>query len=187
MAAFVTLLRRGRPASNLNLGRLLPDLAPYLVILLLVLATRLVSPLQQSLSGVALTWSLDERFGGTFQPLYHPGTMLFLGFFVGALVTGRSNLIAEAMASALRRLLPVALALFVMLALSRFMVPLGDAAALVSAASGVGAAWPLIAPLIGVLGTFITPRRTSSSANSSSPLLQASRSHGVRWPRRSET
>jgi lactate permease len=78
--------------------------------------------LQQSLSGLALalTWGLDDTFRGAFQPPYHPGTMSFVGFFVGAFVTGRGGLVGEAMAAAMRRLFPVALALLVMLALSRW-------------------------------------------------------------------
>jgi lactate permease len=160
---FVILLRRRRPSPNLALRRLLPDLTPYLLILLLVLATRLIPPLQQSLGGLALAWSLDDTFRGSFQPLYHPGTMLFLGFFAGAIVTGRGGLVGESMAAALRRLFPVALALLVMLALSRLMVHSGMISTLASTASGAGPAWPLIAPLIGVLGTFITGSATASN------------------------
>lgn len=162
-AGFVILLRRRRPSSKQDLRGLLPDLTPYLLILLFVLATRLIPPLQQLLSGLELAWSLDETFRGTFQPLYHPGTMLFLGFFAGAFINGHGGLVGAALASALRRLLPVALALLVMLALSRLMVHSGMIAELASAASGAGPAWPVVAPLIGVLGTFITGSATASN------------------------
>ena len=163
VTAFVAVLRWRRPGPNPRLGRLLPDLAPYLLIFLLVLATRLLPPVQQVLGEFAISWSVDERFRGAFQPLYHPGTMLFLGFFVGALITGRGAFVGQAMAAALRRLLPVALALLIMLALSRLMVHSGMIAVLAAAAAGVGPAWPLFAPLIGVLGTFITGSATSSN------------------------
>ncbi|MBM9596033.1 L-lactate permease [Roseitranquillus sediminis] len=160
---FVLVLRRHRPSPGLSLRRLLPDLAPYLLILLLVLATRLIPPLQLMASGVVASWSFADTFSGSFQPLYHPGTMLFLGFFGAALVTGRGALIGESILAALRRLLPVAAALLVMLALSRLMVHAGMIATLASAASGIGPAWPLIAPLIGVLGTFISGSATASN------------------------
>lgn len=162
-AGFVMILRRRTTPAALNVRGLLPDLAPYLLILLFVLATRLIPPLQDSLSGLALRWSLDDTFRGTFQPLYHPGTILFAGFFTGAFVTGRGGLVGEAMGAALRRLLPVALALLVMLALSRLMVHSGMIAALASAATTVGPAWPLVAPAIGALGTFITGSATASN------------------------
>jgi len=161
--AFVVLLQRHRSGPRPALRRLLRDLLPYLIILLLVLATRLIPPVQQLLSGLSLTWTFDEIFRGAFQPLYHPGTMLFLGLFAGALIIRRGPLVSTAIAAALRRLLPVALALFIMLALSRLMVHSGMIAELASAASAAGLAWPLISPLIGVLGTFITGSATASN------------------------
>lgn len=162
-AAFVLILRRRRPSPVLNLRALMPDLAPYLFILLLVLATRLIPSLQEVLSGFALSWTFAETFRGAFQPLYHPGTILFLGLFLGALVTRRCGLVGGALAVALQRLLSVALALLIMLALSRLMVHSGMVATLAIAAAGAGPAWPLIAPFIGVLGTFITGSATASN------------------------
>lgn len=163
MVVFVMMLRRRNATSVIRLGQLLPDLAPYLFILFLVLATRLIEPLRQMLGGLTLTWGLEGRYGGTFQPLYHPGTMLLIGLFAGAVITARTGLLRESLAAALRRLLPVALALLVMLALSRLMVHSGMIEALALAAAGVGSAWPLVAPLVGVLGTFITGSATASN------------------------
>ncbi|WP_375264091.1 L-lactate permease [Palleronia sp.] len=160
---FIATLRRQNASGALNLRRLLPDLAPYLLILLVVLATRLTPQLQQALSELTLGWSLDDRFRGRFQPLYHPGTILFFGFFLGAALAGRGGLVGEALDAALRRLLPVAFALLVMLALSRFMVHSGMVAALAAAATAIGPAWPLLSPLIGALGTFITGSATASN------------------------
>ncbi|WP_227272248.1 L-lactate permease [Roseobacter weihaiensis] len=160
---FVLVLRRHRPSRALNLRALIPDLSPYLFILLFVLMTRLIPSLQGVLSGLALSWTFAETFQGAFQPLYHPGTILFLGLILGALVTQRGGLLGGALLAALRRLLSVALVLFVMLALSRLMVHSGMIGALATAAAGVGPAWPLIAPLIGVLGTFITGSATASN------------------------
>lgn len=163
LALFVLLLRRGRPASGLRPRRLLPDLAPYIIVLLTVLATRLIGPLQRSLADIALAWEIGDRFSGSFQPLYHPGTILFLGLLLGALLTQRGAIIGPAVAAALRRLLPVAAALAVMLTLSRLMVHSGMIEALAAAASETGAFWPLIAPLVGVLGTFVTGSATASN------------------------
>ena len=162
-AFFVVLLRRRSGGRQLQADRLLSDLAPYLLILLLVLATRLIAPLQQFLSGIALNWSLDGSYGGSFQPLYHPGTILLLGLFAGAVFTGRSAAIGGAFALALRRLVPVAMALLVMLAVSRLMVHSGMISILASAAAGAGPAWPFVAPIVGVLGTFITGSATASN------------------------
>ncbi|MGB0498079.1 MAG: L-lactate permease [Rubricella sp.] len=160
---FVMLWRRRHPGPLPPLAPLVRDLAPYGIILALVLLTRLVPPVQETLRGLDWAWSLDGGFAGSFQPLYHPGTILFLGFAVGAALTGRGRIIAPALAAALRRMLPVALALLVMLTLSRLMVHSGMIEALARAAAGTGNAWPLLAPFIGILGTFITGSATASN------------------------
>lgn len=145
--------------------RLLSAAAPYLVLVALILVSRLVAPLRETLQGVVWQWEVAETFRGSFQPLYHPGTMLFLGFLFGALwQRAPFKQLISAMLAAARQLGPVTIALVAMLALSRVMVhaqmidTLADAAALVA-----GRAWPLFAPLVGVLGTFVTGSATASN------------------------
>jgi lactate permease len=162
-ALFVLFLRRRGGGRAPALGPLLPDLAPYLVILALVLATRLVDPLGDALRSVALDWTLPGGFSGRFEPLYHPGSLLFLGLGLGALLTGRAWAVGPSLRAALGRLLPVAAALGVMLVLSRVMVHSGMIATLAEAAAQTGPAWPLLAPAVGVLGTFITGSATASN------------------------
>jgi len=162
-AVFIWLLLRAERGTPPDLRKLLPDLLPYLVILALVLATRLVGPLQEALRAPAIAWSLPGGFSGRFEPLYHPGTLLLLGLVVGAALTGRAGAARASVAPTLSRLLPVALALLAMLALSRVMVQGGLVTALAEAAAGLGTAWPLAAPLLGVAGTFVTGSATASN------------------------
>jgi lactate permease len=91
-------------------------------------------------------------------------TLLFLGFFLGGLLQGRSLAeLASRMVSAARRLGVVALALAAMLGLSRVLVHSGMIDALAQAAAATGALWPFLAPFIGVLGSFVTGSATSSN------------------------
>jgi lactate permease len=138
------------------------DLVPYLLIVLLVLLTRLVPPVQVALSSLWLGWEWSG-FSGGFAPLYHPGTLLAAGLVIGALLTGRGALLGPATGAALRRLASVALALLVMLALARLMVHGGLIAQLAGAAAQVGALWPLLSPFVGVLGTFVSGSATASN------------------------
>ena len=140
----------------------LADLAPYLLIVALVLLTRLIPPVQGALSSLWLGWEWSG-FSGGFAPLYHPGTLLAAGLVTGALLTGRGALLGPATGAALRRLASVALALLVMLALARLMVHGGLIAQLAGAASQAGALWPLLSPFIGVLGTFVSGSATASN------------------------
>lgn len=169
-ALFVAALRLAGRRSSPAEGRwegaaLLRASMPYAVLLALVLATRLVGPLREALQGLDWRWSLHGAFGGSVAPFYHPGTMLMLGFLLGGLVQGRRpGELGRAAASAVRRLPLVAAALVAMLALSRVMVHAGMIAALAEAAAGtLGPAWPLLAPAVGILGTFVTGSATASN------------------------
>lgn len=137
--------------------------APYLLLIVLVLITRLLPALKAPLSSVALAWSLGP-FGASMQVLYHPGTMLLASLILAALLTRVPiALLVSVMASVVRRLFPVCAALLAMLGLSRVMVHAGMIDALASSASGIGSLWPLLAPAIGALGTFVTGSATASN------------------------
>jgi lactate permease len=131
----------------------------------LVLLTRLVAPLQQLLTGVVWEWSWLGLFRGNFQPLYHPGTMLFAAFLLGAWwqrVPGSD--LKAAMGEAGRKLGLVTVALLAMLGLSRLMVHAGMITALATAVAKIaGGTWPFWAPFVGILGTFVTGSATAST------------------------
>lgn len=162
---FVAAIRQRASSSlaKLDLRSLAADLAPYLLIVLFILATRLIAPVQETLSSVTVTWNLLDHFTGSFSPLYHPGTMLWCGLLLGALVTGRLGTIGPAAGDAGRRAVSVGLALLIMLLLSRLMVQSGMIDALAQAAAQTGPAWAVLAPSVGVLGTFITGSATTSN------------------------
>src|SRR5262249_31352326 len=131
------------------------DLAPYLTILALVLATRLVPAIREPLESVVLSWRLNG-FGAEFRPLGHPGTILAVALFASALATGRGRDLAPAAGTALRRLAPVALTLVALLTMSRLMDHAGMIDALAAEARRAGALWPLLAPFVGLLGTLVS-------------------------------
>ncbi len=143
---------------------LLHAAAPYLVIVALILVSRMIPPLAMTLRDYSIAWSLPGGFSGRFEYLYHPGTMLMTGFILGALVQGRSlrDLLGAAGAAA-GRLAPVVIALFAMLAISRLMVHAGMIDTLAETAAGAGRFWPLLAPGVGALGTFVTGSATASN------------------------
>ncbi len=139
--------------------------APYLVLVGLVLLTRLVPPLRIPLQGLSWSWEVEGAFAGTMAPLYHPGTILLLGFVVGAALQGaRLSVVLGAVVDATRRLIPVAVALFAMLVIARTMIHSGMTDVLaVAAAESAGGGWPLISPFVGMLGTFVTGSATASN------------------------
>ena len=153
-----------RPAGAAR-GALLRALAPYLVLVLLVVATRAVAPLRELLAEAAFTWSLFGRYGAGTQWLSHPGTLLLAALLVGARLQGVApRAVASALADSARRLLPVTVALLAMLLLSRLMLHAGMIGALErGAVAGLGDAWPWVAPAVGALGSFVTGSATASN------------------------
>src|SRR5215475_1901485 len=164
--AFAFVLRRmqAQQAEALDARSLAWAAMPYAVLVGLILVTRLVPQIRDALRQVVLEWTLPGPFGGRIEPLYHPGTMLLAGFLFGGLLQGRALAeLAGAVAAAVRRLVPVAIALFAMLAIARLMLHAGMTEALAETATRTGQAWPLLAPSVGALGAFITGSTTASN------------------------
>jgi lactate permease len=167
--AYVAHVRsRGGARPSPGHGRhlaLLRSAAPYLVLIALILATRLADSIQRPAMALRWEWQLPGGYTGSIQPLYHPGTLLFVALIAGAVKHRASiRLLAECLSSAARRLAPAVLALVAMLALSRLMLHSGMISQLArSAERGVGEAWPVVAPLVGALGSFVTGSATSSN------------------------
>jgi lactate permease len=167
-ALFVAALRWRAPAAGpggASPAGLLRALAPYLVLVVLVVATRAVAPLREGLAEAAIGWSLFGHYRGSTQWLAHPGTLLLAALLVGARLQGLAwRALAEALAQSARRLLPVTVALLAMLLLSRLMLHAGLIGALErGAVAGLGDAWPWIAPAVGALGSFVTGSATASN------------------------
>jgi lactate permease len=138
--------------------------APYLVLVLIVLLTRLIGPLRELLQSVVLAWELPGGFVGSVQPLYHPTMLLTIAFVAGALLQRASwRRIRVAFVTATLQLGPVLLALVSMIMIARTMTASGMTDQLAMAAAGLGLAWPLFAPFVGAFGTFITGSATASN------------------------
>jgi lactate permease len=144
---------------------LLRAAAPYVVLVALVLLTRASPGVRETLGSYAWSWELEGGFSGSFRPLSHPGTLLALAFAGGALWQGVGwRYLLVVVGTTLKQLGAVTLALLAMLGLARLMVHAGMTDALaVAAASTAGGAWPLFAPFVGLLGTFVTGSATASN------------------------
>jgi lactate permease len=138
--------------------------APYLALIAVVLLTRLVPPIEDALRSVVVEWELLDTFTGTLAPLYHPGLLLTIAFFIGATVQGaRPRQIGDAVVTATRQLATVTLALVSMVTIARLMSQSGMTTELAETAARTGDGWPLISPVVGALGTFVTGSATASN------------------------
>lgn len=187
LVAFVALLRwrqRGGSTPGSAAGGLGRALAPYAVLIALVLATRALPTLKDTLAGLDWQWQIGADFGGEIAPLLHPGSLLLLALLLGCRLQGRPlAALRPALAASARRLLPVALALLAMLALSRLMLHAGMVDALqAGAVAAVGGAWPWVAPALGALGSFVTGSATASNLLFGALQAQTAESLGLPVP-----
>lgn len=149
---------------------------PYLLVAGLLVLSRLdVLPFKQWLQSVRLSWNgiLGTQINAVIEPLYLPGTIFLL---VVLLTIGlhrmNRNQVREAINASVGKLLGTAVALGSALPMVRIFInsTVNDAglssmpielAAL--AATAAGGSWPLIAPLVGGLGSFISGSATFSN------------------------
>ncbi|WP_062048407.1 L-lactate permease [Bacillus sp. JCM 19034] len=149
---------------------------PYLALGILLVLTRLeVFPFKSWLEGVVIGWSniLGTTISATFSPLYLPGT-IFLIVIVLTFILHRLNgkMILRAINESSGMLIGSAITLFSAVPMVRIFINSGvNDAGLVSmpielanqAAFYLGNSWPLVAPFIGALGSFISGSATFSN------------------------
>ncbi|GAA5157408.1 L-lactate permease [Ornithinimicrobium tianjinense] len=155
--------------------------APYVIVAVLLLATRLIVPLQDALrsENPAVTVPFENIFGSgistTWQWLYSPGTVFILTCLItyGLHRMDRQQ-IRETWTIAGKQLLGTAVALGFAVPLVRILIRSGadftesglnsmPVTLAEGAAAMAGANWPLISPFIGALGAFVAGSNTVSN------------------------
>lgn len=180
--AVVAVRGRARKSANrVDRSELLRAAGPYASLVVLVLVTRLVPAIRDPLFDVIGHWELFGSFSGSIRPLYHPGVLLSIAFLLGALAQQADRAdVRHAVEATSRMLAPVTIALFGMVVIARTMSQAGMTDELANAAAGIGGAWPLLAPAVGALGTFVTGSATASNVLFTD--LQASTAAAVARP-----
>lgn len=148
--------------------------APYLLLVALLLITRLVSPLREWLASITL--SADDIFStgivATWQPLYSPGT-IFLIVAAATVVLHRVPMTKVRTAAGRTSTAVVGLAITLGTSVPLVRVFLNsdvNAADLLAmpvelanaGAAALGTFWPLFAPAVGALGSFVSGSATFS-------------------------
>lgn len=151
--------------------------APYAVMAGLLVATRVITPLQEFLTGLAIPFEniLGTEITTSVQPFYLPGFVLILAsLFAYAVHRMNRREIAETFKVSGRQLAGTAAALLFAVPLVRVLIQSGPAlneSGLSSmpvtlaegAATITGSSWPVIAPWIGALGAFVGGSNTVSN------------------------
>lgn len=165
---------------------------PYVLVAGLLVLTRLeVLPLKGWLQSVRIAWVgiLGTEIGAVVEPLYLPGTVFLLVVLATVWLHGMQGAqLKGAFRESAVTLVGTTIALGAALPMVRIFINSGvNGAGLASmpielaalAAAGAGQAWPLIAPLIGGLGSFISGSATFSNMMFSLFQVSAAEQVGV--------
>lgn len=157
-------------------------LSPYLVLIALIVVALLINPVNQLLNGVQLGFAFPRLETGLglvvegsdpyrqFAPLTHPGTFLLLAaifayFLFRSKGEIRSGRITGILVDTIRTSIPSAVALFALIPLAKVMEGSGQTQVLAQGIALVapGMVYAFLAPLVGVLGSFMTSSNLSSN------------------------
>ncbi|MFF0943867.1 L-lactate permease [Kocuria sp. CPCC 205300] len=151
--------------------------APYALMAGLLVATRVITPLKEFLTGLAIPFGniLGTEISTSVQPFYLPGFVLILASLFAYLVHRMSSReIARTIRVSAGQLAGTAAALLFAVPLVRVLIQSGPAlnesglssmpVTLAEGAAAIsGSTWPLIAPWIGALGAFVAGSNTISN------------------------
>lgn len=115
--------------------------------------TRISLPINASLVSYTISW------------LTHAGILLFIGTFIGGLIQGaKVRELFEVLWNTVKQLKTTFVTVICLVGLSTIMDTAGMISVIASAlAAATGSLYPLFAPVIGCLGTFVTGSDTSSN------------------------
>ena len=155
-------------------------LLPYLLLVVLVTAAELYTPLHEFLNSVVIRirfpelrtaygWITEAGTGRTISVFGHPGALLAYTSIISYLLyryTGhyREGVLQRITTNTLRSAVPSSIGIASLVGMALIMDHSGMTYLLAEGLSrSVGAAFPLVSPLIGVLGAFMTGSNTNSN------------------------
>ena len=154
--------------GSLSLAAQLKAWSPYIALLVLVLASRMIEPVNALLAKATTSHTLYDGPGGKplqVSWLLTPGTLALIAGLIGSRIQGASfATVARLSGKTLRQMSKSVITIVCIVALAKVLGYSGmtDTMA-VSLAALAGTAYPLVSPVLGLLGTFITGSDTSAN------------------------
>ncbi|MDR1640527.1 MAG: L-lactate permease [Clostridiales bacterium] len=174
IAAFLALIataklvgaKPGEPAKGVNAAKALKAASPYIIVMALALAASFWLKFLKS-DPFLLRFRFYSGEGGTeqtFAYLSNPGTIFLVAGIAGSLIYGaKPQDMAQALAKTAKQVSRSAIAVATLMMSARIMAHSGMISSLANLMSGAGMAFPILSPVVGALGTFVTGSDTSSN------------------------
>ncbi|HIU04067.1 MAG TPA: L-lactate permease [Candidatus Coprousia avicola] len=156
------------PAAPLTLGAALRAWSCFILIFLLLLGTsKLVSPVNAALAPLSTTltvYSGPNPGSLSFSWVNTPGVLIMVAALVGGAIQGaRPRVMGEVLVATVKQMLPTVATMLAVLGCAKVMGYAGMISSISAFCIAVaGGLYPLLAPWIGAVGTFVTGSGTSS-------------------------
>lgn len=157
----------------------------FILIFVLLLATSKLVPslnawLAQFSSSVTI-FSGSDPSTVTFTWINTPGVWIFIAAFIGGLIQGAApRVMCEVLAATVKQMMPTVITMLAVLGCAKVMGYAGMISAVSSFCIAVtGSLFPLMAPVIGAVGAFVTGSGTSSGLLFGSVQQQAAEALGM--------
>ncbi|SBW06455.1 L-lactate transport [uncultured delta proteobacterium] len=154
--------------ARLDLAAQLKAWSPYIVLLILVLASRMIGPVNALLAKATSLHAIYDGPGGkplAVAWLLTPGTLVLIAALIGGRIQGASfGAILRLSGKTARQMGKSVITIVCIVALAKMLGYSGMVNTVAVALADVaGTFYPLVAPVLGMLGTFITGSDTSSN------------------------
>lgn len=153
-------------AKSVDLKQALVAVAPFLFIFVFLLGTsKMVPPINQFLSQFSSTvYFVNDESATTFSWINTPGVWIFISAILGGLIQKASfETFKNVFVSTLKQMSGSIMVMISVLAAAKIMIYSGMISDIAKFAIGaMGSLYPIIAPWLGALGTFVTGSGTSS-------------------------
>ncbi len=155
-----------------------------LIFVLLLLTSKLVPAVNAWLaqfSSAVTIFSGADPSTVTFMWVNTPGVWIFVAAFVGGLIQGSTpRVMGEVLMATVKQMMPTVITMLAVLGCAKVMGYAGMIGAVSSFCIAVtGSLFPLMAPVIGAVGAFVTGSGTSSGLLFGSVQLQAAEALGM--------
>ena len=172
-------------AEKLNLKTALKACSPFILIFIFLLCTsKLVAPVNAFLaqfSTKAVIYSGEGAGTLTFAWINTSGVWIFLSALIGGMIQGaRGPVFVEVLKATLKQMKETMITMLAVLGCAKIMGYSGMIASIAAfAISATGAFYPVFAPWIGALGTFVTGSGTNSGVLFGGVQLSAAQAMNV--------
>lgn len=161
--------KKAAPAGRITVGQAIIAWFPYILIFVLIILTSpLIPPVGSALDHIkssVVIYTGKNPSPMVFKWLTTPGTMIMISAVVGGLVQGaRPVEIVKVFGATLKQMWKSSITVLSIVAVAKVMSYSGMITAIATVlVKSTGSFFPLISPVIGTLGTFVTGSDTSSN------------------------